>query len=91
MSVQIQFFGFSAYRITTSDGINVVIDPYLNDNPVSPIKAKDLDKVDLYVRRFGWLNSKAFNMMRDLRKMQLDEGDTSVIDAALAASRGSDE
>jgi L-ascorbate metabolism protein UlaG (beta-lactamase superfamily) len=47
MSVQIQFFGFSAYRITTSDGINVVVDPYLNDNPVSPIKAKDLDKVDL--------------------------------------------
>ena len=47
MTVKIQFFGFAAYKITISDGTNVVIDPYLNDNPVSPIKAKDLDKVDL--------------------------------------------
>jgi L-ascorbate metabolism protein UlaG (beta-lactamase superfamily) len=47
MTVKIQFFGFAAYKITTSNGTNVVIDPYLNDNPVSPIKAKDLDKVDL--------------------------------------------
>jgi L-ascorbate metabolism protein UlaG (beta-lactamase superfamily) len=47
MTVKIQFFGFAAYKITTSNGKNVVIDPYLNDSPVSPIKAKDLDNVDL--------------------------------------------
>ena len=47
MSVQLQFFGFAGYKITTSDGKVVVIDPYLNDNPVAPFKAKDLDKVDL--------------------------------------------
>ena len=36
MTVKIQFFGFAAYTITTGDGKEVVIDPYLNDNPVSP-------------------------------------------------------
>jgi L-ascorbate metabolism protein UlaG (beta-lactamase superfamily) len=47
MTVRLQFFGYAAYRIETGDGTNIVIDPYLNANPVSPLKAKDLDRVDL--------------------------------------------
>ncbi len=47
MAVKLQFFGYAAYRILTSSGTNVVIDPYLNQNPVSPVKAADLDPVDL--------------------------------------------
>lgn len=47
MAVQLQFFGYAAYRITTANGKNVVIDPFLNQNPVSPVKAADLGPVDL--------------------------------------------
>ena len=47
MRPTIQFFGVAAYKIVTSSGKVVVIDPFLNKNPVSPIKAADLDRVDL--------------------------------------------
>ncbi len=47
MRPTIQFFGVAAYKIVTSHGKVVVIDPFLNKNPVSPIKADDLDRVDL--------------------------------------------
>lgn len=47
MSVKIQFFGYSGYKIITEGGTHIVIDPYLNDNPVAPIKASELEKVDL--------------------------------------------
>lgn len=47
MSAQLQFFGYAAYRILTEKGVNVVIDPFLNQNPVTPVKVKDLDRVDL--------------------------------------------
>lgn len=47
MSVTVQFFGYSGYKIITEAGKHVVIDPYLNDNPVAPLKATDLDQVDL--------------------------------------------
>jgi len=47
MSVKIQFFGFAGYKIITAGGKHVVIDPYLNKNPVAPFKARDLDRVDL--------------------------------------------
>jgi len=47
MTVQIQFFGYAGYKIILENGKHVVIDPYLNNNPVAPFKAKDLDRVDL--------------------------------------------
>jgi L-ascorbate metabolism protein UlaG (beta-lactamase superfamily) len=47
MSVSIQFFGYSGYKIITADGTHVVVDPFLNNNPVAPFKAADLDRVDL--------------------------------------------
>lgn len=47
MSVNIQFFGYSGYKIITSGGLHVVVDPFLNENPVAPFKAADLDRVDL--------------------------------------------
>jgi L-ascorbate metabolism protein UlaG (beta-lactamase superfamily) len=36
-----------AYRITNSAGKVILIDPYLNEKPASPIKVKDLERVDL--------------------------------------------
>ena len=53
MSTKIRFLGFSAFLITTSKGINILIDPYLNDNPSSPLRVKDLLKVDLILVSHG--------------------------------------
>jgi L-ascorbate metabolism protein UlaG (beta-lactamase superfamily) len=36
-----------AYRIINSEGKVILIDPYLNENPASPIKVEDLEHVDL--------------------------------------------
>jgi L-ascorbate metabolism protein UlaG (beta-lactamase superfamily) len=43
----VQFFGVAAYKIVTATGKVILIDPFFNDSPVSPIKAEDLDHVDL--------------------------------------------
>ena len=47
MSICFKFLGFSAFYITTSTGKKILIDPYLNDNPASPVKANGFDRVDL--------------------------------------------
>ncbi len=47
MNVVLEFYGIAAYKIILPDGKTVLIDPFLNDNPVSPIKAEDLPKADL--------------------------------------------
>jgi L-ascorbate metabolism protein UlaG (beta-lactamase superfamily) len=53
MVTEIKFLGYSAFEITNSRGIKILIDPYLDDNPVSPIKTKDLEKVDLILVTHG--------------------------------------
>jgi L-ascorbate metabolism protein UlaG (beta-lactamase superfamily) len=47
MTVKLQFFGYAGYKIITSSGKCVVIDPYLKNNPVAPYQADALEKVDL--------------------------------------------
>ena len=47
MSISIQFFGVAGYKIVTADGCHILIDPFLDDNPYSPVKSDDLDRVDL--------------------------------------------
>ncbi len=47
MSVTIRFLGTAAFEIITTDEKRILIDPYLDDNPVSPIKVADLNHVDL--------------------------------------------
>jgi len=42
-----EYFGNAAYRITNSKGTVVLIDPFLNESDVSPIRVKDLEQVDL--------------------------------------------
>lgn len=41
--MKLKYFGHSAFQITTKDGIRILIDPFLDDNPLSPIKSKDVD------------------------------------------------
>jgi len=47
MSVSVQFFGVAGYKIITSSGVHVLIDPFLDKNPYSPVKTDDLEHVDL--------------------------------------------
>jgi len=41
--MKLRYFGHSAFQITTINGIKILIDPFLDDNPVSPVKSKDVD------------------------------------------------
>ena len=47
MPVSIRFLGTAAFQITTANGKRILIDPYLDENPVSPVKVADLERVDL--------------------------------------------
>jgi L-ascorbate metabolism protein UlaG (beta-lactamase superfamily) len=40
--MKLRYFSHSAFRITTDDGISILIDPFLDDNPTSPVKSKDI-------------------------------------------------
>jgi L-ascorbate metabolism protein UlaG (beta-lactamase superfamily) len=44
---QIRFLGTAAFEIITADGRRILIDPYLDENPVSPIKVDTLERPDL--------------------------------------------
>jgi L-ascorbate metabolism protein UlaG (beta-lactamase superfamily) len=47
MTVSIRFLGTAAFEIITAGGKRVLIDPYLDENRVSPYKVADLDHLDL--------------------------------------------
>ena len=51
--------------------------------------ADDIADVDRFTRRYGWLASKAWKMLCDLRKMEADDS-SGVLDAANLASRDGD-
>lgn len=41
--MKLKYFGHSAFQITTNNGKKILIDPFLDDNPVSPVKSEDVD------------------------------------------------
>jgi L-ascorbate metabolism protein UlaG (beta-lactamase superfamily) len=47
MNTKLRFLGFSAFYITAQNDTRIMIDPYINDNPLSPLKVDSLEKVDL--------------------------------------------
>ena len=47
MAATLKFFGTAAYELVTEAGTRLMIDPYLDQNPASPAKVADLDRVDL--------------------------------------------
>lgn len=47
LTVSIRFLGTAAFEITTAEDERILVDPYLDENPVSPIGVADLDRVDL--------------------------------------------
>lgn len=44
---KLRFFGVAAYEIVNARGQHILIDPFLDANPGSPLKAADLERVDL--------------------------------------------
>lgn len=59
-----QFLGFASFLITASDGTTILIDPYIDDNPLSPLKTADLPKIDLIL-----VSHAAFDHMKDTSKV----------------------
>jgi L-ascorbate metabolism protein UlaG (beta-lactamase superfamily) len=47
MSTRIRFLGVAAYEIVTSGGQHILIDPFLDENPGSPVRSDQLERVDL--------------------------------------------
>jgi len=41
--MKLKYFGHSAFQITTDSGIRILIDPFLDDNPVSKTKSSEVD------------------------------------------------
>lgn len=41
--MKLRYFSHSAFQITTEKGVKILIDPFLDDNPTSPVKSKDVD------------------------------------------------
>lgn len=46
---RIRFFGVAAYEIVSPGGKHILLDPFLDDNPGSPVKSHELEQVDLIV------------------------------------------
>lgn len=41
--MKLKYFSHSAFQVTTDSGKKILIDPYLDDNPTSPVKSKDVE------------------------------------------------
>lgn len=40
--MKLRYFSHSAFQVTTASGKKILIDPYLDDNPTSPVKSDDV-------------------------------------------------
>lgn len=47
MTTRIRFFGVAAYELVTSAGQRILLDPFFDENPGSPVKSDAFDQVDL--------------------------------------------
>lgn len=47
MTTQIRFLGVAAYEIVTGRGQHILLDPFLDENPGSPVRSTELERVDL--------------------------------------------
>lgn len=50
--MKLKYFSHSAFQFTTEKGVQILIDPFLDDNPTSPVKAKDV-KADYIILTHG--------------------------------------
>ncbi|MBV9672693.1 MAG: MBL fold metallo-hydrolase, partial [Verrucomicrobia bacterium] len=69
MMSTIRFLGVAAYEIVTPDDTHIVIDPFLDSNPGSPIKSQQLEKVDLIL-----VSHAAYDHLGDTETIALRTG-----------------
>jgi L-ascorbate metabolism protein UlaG (beta-lactamase superfamily) len=69
MPVSIRFFGVAAYELITAHGQHVLIDPFLDGNPGSPVRAGQLEQVDLIL-----VSHAAFDHLGDTLAIALRTG-----------------
>ena len=41
--VKLRWFGHSAFEITSAENLKILIDPFISNNPVSPVKVEEID------------------------------------------------
>jgi len=41
--MKLRYFSHSSFQVTTDDGKTIVIDPFLDDNPTSPVKSDEVE------------------------------------------------
>ena len=63
-STRIRFLGVAAYEIVTRAGQRILVDPFLDDNPGSPLKHDGFPGVDLVV-----VSHAAFDHLGDTDKI----------------------
>ncbi|MBI2939016.1 MAG: MBL fold metallo-hydrolase [Chloroflexi bacterium] len=69
MPTTIRFFGAAAFEIVTSGGFRVIVDPFMDENPVSPVRSADLERVDLVLVTHG-----AYDHLGDADKIARRDG-----------------
>ena len=51
--MKLRYFSHSAFQITTDSGKVILIDPFLDDNPTSPVKSDEIKKADFIILTHG--------------------------------------
>lgn len=51
--MRITFLGLATFEVITEDGTRILIDPFLDDNPYSPVKVRDVNSLDLILVSHG--------------------------------------
>lgn len=69
MTPTVRFFGVAAYELVSSAGQHILIDPFLDDNPGSPIRSADLPTPDLIL-----VSHAAFDHLGDTERIAQQTG-----------------
>jgi L-ascorbate metabolism protein UlaG (beta-lactamase superfamily) len=65
----LRFFGVAAYELIHANGRRILVDPFLDDCPGTPVKSDQLEKVDLVV-----VSHAAFDHLGDTEKIAKKHG-----------------
>ena len=68
-TTRIRFLGVAAYEILTRDGLRILCDPFLDQNPGAPTKSTEFDQVDLVI-----VSHAAFDHLGDTDKIAAKYG-----------------
>ena len=63
-TTRIRFLGVAAYEIVTREGLRILMDPFLDENPGAPVRSDSFDKVDLVI-----VSHAAYDHLGDTEKI----------------------